>query len=317
MNGQLIESPNGYTYIEYEDGTTNIDGLKIKVNDQIKNYMKNTGGLVYDMFEPVLNDDVDFIYIMYVNTPIRGEIVAIHFVSDTAYNNNVTGSGTFMKYITDLLNNEGIDYEIINTLDTINENPDFHLEIITDNYVNPTSVDGIGIFIDDREIKYGDCLVSLDEEHANRALKHMCDINESFEEFSDRTYPKAEIEIRTPHMFGWDIAINLYEYNGKQITYGYTYCAEDLGRIPTMGEFAIYQKDVEIDISHKHALKLNKEFDKNHPMTDSQKRYAYDRINPQIDYGIDEELHSPYSMHTNYHFLELLFDIEVNFTFKD
>lgn len=320
MNGKIIQSPNNYTYIEYDDGTTNIDGLKIEIDNDMTNLVRNKGGLMYDMFEPVLNDDVHTIYVLYADTPIRGEIVAIYFESPLEYKNNITMSGGFMKYLLETLSEENISYQIINSLDTAINNPDFKINFINDHYTNPTSINGIGVFLDDHELKHGDSLISLNKDHASRALEHISTIDESYKQLTERTYSKIEMNIRKPHIIGWNVEYILYDHNDEPITYSHTYCAEEIGHMPSDEEYATYKEQIKIDIIHKNAISLNEKFnslaDRNR-LDDSQIKYQYERIGERIDYEINDEIGSTFGVFSDYYFLKDLFDKEINFKFKN
>lgn len=312
MKGRVVDSDKGYSYIEYDDGSTNIEGLRVKVNEELRELLTNTGGLVRNLFEQLEDESIYEIDIFYIESPVKGQLLGIYFKGEDDYENRLTDSGQFKKYLKNKFDDEEIKYETFNTLEELKKHPEYDLDIFLDRYDNPTSVNGTGIFIKGKEeVLYKDVLLVEGKEESKRLIEKMVELNNNLEPLKKVEAQKIEIEVKEPTPFGVDVWIEFYKEEGKKLTSEEFEWVKDKGSFPSKEDMKKKRDEIEYEEVSYRAFDYNKRIDRlerNGRLSETRKREEYNRQNETIDYEVDYVVDSEYSIMTSYLFLRDLIE---------
>lgn len=249
---QITLNDKIYNYIKYEDGSTTTDTITLTIDNHTRELLNNLTGFMGKMLDPKDSNEMS---IVNIQVPIKGELTAICIPN---YETKLTSSGKFMKAIRAKLKN--MDYKITNSLQEISDNPEYELDFILDEYVNPKCANDTGIYLNEKMIDYEEELIAK-EDSIQIIIDHLITLNENNEVYKDAPITNMKFKLNKPNPFNLDVDVT-FNLHGEPFSYAHDNITEELNRVPTKKEYEEYLKQDEIETLHSYAADLNNKFNR-------------------------------------------------------
>lgn len=248
-----------YFYIENGDRIRSIDGYRFEVDEDVRYYFGNTGGFVRDMFDPLQNEFVKEVIILFIEVPIKGQLVGIYFKSEGGFEDEyrLTSAGRFIEVVKDKLNEGEIDFEVINTLEEVYKHPEYKMSIFLDEYVNPKSVNDTGFYIGDVMVGFNENIETVNEYSVREVLDCLGEMDAKTLIYKDLEISKINFTINEPNPLGMDVTLTFSDCRGETYNYLYELLLKELGRAPKGEEYKEFVERDELETLYAYAVDLN------------------------------------------------------------
>lgn len=256
---QIQLGNSSYNYIENENGTTNVDGYKFTLTDSFRKTLGNKGGFLRDFFKPSQNEQVEFVTVLFADSPIKGHTVGAYFEGKDFFDFNLTTSGRFIEVVKDMLDDEEVDYEVINSLE--HSYKDERMIFILDEYNNPEIVDDTGLFIGDKMVDYGNLLITKNPEFANEVINELIEINDENKLFAGSEKVVAKVKPHNP--FNLDVELVFFQNEHEPFNFIHQEFYKKHGKTPDSNEYENEINLIEVDLLHSYGLVANEKIDRN------------------------------------------------------
>lgn len=294
-----------YNYIKYEDDSTTIDTIKLTIDDDMRSFLNDLSGFMAEMLDP---KDSTQMSIINIQVPIKGELTAICMPNEET---KLTSAGKFMEAVKDKLAN--VDYKVTNSLQEIYDHPEYELNFILEQYVNPKCVNDTGIYIKEQMINYDEQLIAKNDS-VKQIIDYLITLNENNKVYKDAPITNMKFELREPNPFNMDVSVK-FDVHGEPFSFAHDNITTELKRVPTKEEYDEYIERDEINTLHSYAVDLNTKI--NRRGLDQQ------QINNRVDSMWEsyirevEDNKGQYSLYISYPLLNELIEMDVIDGLKD
>lgn len=277
---EVVINGEAYNYIDYGDGSTSVEGMRIDAEEAIRKLTKlayDVGGLARDMLRPITEMEVREVVLLSYTSAGMNKETEIHFIGDVDRLLTKTPSSGYAEYMLKKIRDGEIPATRINTLEYIKEHYDKYKSVLI-SYYSPKHTEDSGIYVKNdgefREVKYGETL------EVKNVAKYLEDIDDPLLN-ADKVYIKIRPTGINP--FGV-VGSTEYEKDGKVMywTEGYLRTNSDYAEL-TEEQMQDTVRKTEIDELHAVAIRVNKEY----------KRYG--KLAEELVQHYLDELYAPYS----------------------
>lgn len=299
-NVKQITLDKTYNYIEYEDGTTTTDTIKLTIDDDTREFLSQLTGFMGEMLNPKNANEMT---IVNVQVPIKGEITAICIPNKKS---KLTTAGRFMKSVRSKL--ENIDYKKTNSLQEIYDNPEYDLNFILEEYVNPKCVNDTGVYLNNKMIGYEE-KVFAKKDSIQKIIDYLIEMKEDNKVYKNAPITNMKFKLNKPNPFNLDVDVT-FEIYGETYNYIHDNVTTELGRVPTKEEYDEYLKQYEIETLHSYAVDLNKKLNRRN-LNEKQRGKRVNNMIESYEREMKESKDGQFPLYISYPLLNKLIEMNV------